>query len=240
MMVKNIVPIDENTLIRYCNSKVDKTTFKTGKRFNNFIQVKMISNDNEDVNEDYKIYKIEKMGYYEYVNIKKDMVYNGETCKYDLCYYALFGYLKNNKLWSNEDQKYYDNWKQQNNYDEEKSREIIIDEWFDYLNERFNGADFTISFDKKELKEILTDKKIIIVKQDFNCYCFNGFCECCNKEIERPKTRFFIIKNDVMSVENVIDELIKQDCKTYCNHHFLEFFEKTKNSDIQFKMCFGS
>ena len=65
-----IITIDENTIIRYCNSKIDKTTFKTGKRFNNFIQVKMISNESNDVNEDYKIYKIEKMGYYEYVNIK--------------------------------------------------------------------------------------------------------------------------------------------------------------------------
>ena len=230
-----IITIDENTIIRYCNSKIDKTTFKTGKRFNNFIQVKMISNESNDVNEDYKIYKIEKMGYYEYVNIKKDMVYNGETCNYDVCYYAVFGYLKHNKLWDNEDQKYYDNWKENyNDADEDK----IFDEWVDYLQERFTGANFTISMDKKELNKILSTEKIIIIKQDFNCYCFDGYCECCNEEIERPKTKYFVIKNDIMSVENVIDELIKQDCKTYCNHNFLEFFDK--QTDIQFGMSFGS
>ena len=225
-----IITIDENTIIRYCNSKIDKTTFKTGKRFNNFIQVKMISNESNDVNEDYKIYKIEKMGYYEYVDIKKDMVYNGETCKYDVCYYAVFGYLKNNKLWDNEDQKYYDKWKENyNDADEDK----IIDEWFDYLQERFAGANFTISMDKKELNKILSTEKRIVIKQDFNCYCFDG---CCNEE--RPKTRFFVIRNDIMSVENVIDELIKQDCNTYCDHHFLEFFDK--KTEVRFEMIYGS
>ena len=46
------------------------------------------------------------------------------------------------------------------------------------------------------------------------------------------------IKNDIMSVENVIDELIKQDCKADCNHSFLEFFEK--KTDVQFDIFFGS
>ena len=117
-----IVPIDENTLLRYCNSKVDKTTFKTGKRFNKFIQVKLISDDNKDINEDYKIYKIERMGYYEYVSIKHSINYNNETGKCELCYYAVFGYLKNNKLWDDDDQRYYDNWKIENDYDENDGR----------------------------------------------------------------------------------------------------------------------
>jgi len=118
-----------------------------------------------------------------------------------------------------------------------------FNELTDYLDERFAGANFTISMDKNELKEILTTKKMIVIKQDFNCCCFKCYCfncddECCNEELIKPKTRYFVIKNDIMSVENVIDELIKQDCKTYCDHNFLEFFEK--QTDIQYGMSFGS
>jgi len=235
----NLIEFEENKLMRYCNSKIDKTTFETGKRFNNLIQVKMVSDEEFDTNDDFKFYKIIIVGNCECVNIKKDMGYNGETCKYEMNYYLLNADCKHNKLWDEEDDIYYHNWKI-NNYedDNDECKTIIIDEWFDYLQERFKNAKFVISMDKNELKEILTAEKTIVIKQEFNCYCFNGVCECCNEALIRPKTRYFVIKNDIMSVENVIDELIKQDCKTYCNHNFLEFFDK--QTDVQFGMFFGS
>ena len=223
-----LIVLEENKIMRYNNSRIDKTTFKTGKRFNNFIEVKMISNESDDVIEDYKIYKIKKSGNFEWVIIKNEMYYNGETCKYEMSYYLLGAGCKYNKLWDNEDDIYYNNWKK--NYDDERDSKII-DEWYCYLGERFKDAKFTICMDNKELKEILTTEKVIIVKQDFSCSCFN-------EELIRPKTRFFTIKNDIMSVENVIDELIKQDCKADCNHSFLEFFEK--KTDVQFDIFFGS
>ena len=43
---------------------------------------------------------------------------------------------------------------------------------FDELNNIFPNANFTISMDIEELDEVVTDKKFIVVKQNYNCYCY--------------------------------------------------------------------
>jgi len=102
-----------------------------------------------------------------------------------------------------------------------------------YIEERFPNTNFTISISLKKLKEKLTDQKEIIVKQHFFCSCWG-----CQDVNNRPPNKYFIIQNDNMTIENVIDELIKQNLTTDCDHQFLEGFDK--ETDIQYSMFFGS
>jgi hypothetical protein len=104
---------------------------------------------------------------------------------------------------------------------------------FKYMEARFPDAGFSICIDRDKLKDLLTEDKQIIIKQDFFCRCYG-----CENIDNRPPNKYFIINNDVMSYENVIDELIKQNCITDCDHNFLELI--VKQTDIQYELCFGS
>jgi len=107
------------------------------------------------------------------------------------------------------------------------------DEDFEYIQQRFPNAGFGIGIDRNKLKDLLTTDKQIIIKQDFFCRCFN-----CGDINNRPPNKYFIINNDVMSYENVIDELIKQNCITDCDHNFLEKIEQ--KTEVQYELWFGS
>tara|TARA_B100001094_G_C18142907_1_gene778933 strand:- start:1016 stop:1363 length:348 start_codon:yes stop_codon:yes gene_type:complete len=104
---------------------------------------------------------------------------------------------------------------------------------FKYIEERFKDANFTISIDKDILKDKLTDKKEIVIKQYFFCACYG-----CGDINNRPPNKYFIIRNDNMTYENIIDELIKQNMKAECDHRFLESFDK--ETEMQYGMFLGS
>ena len=109
--------------------------------------------------------------------------------------------------------------------DEEYERE------FEEYERMFPYAKFTISIDIEELDDLITDKQSIIIKQVYDCYCY----ENCNK-----KTEYFYIKGENLTQRYVIEQLIKKGLEIECNHIFLEGFEKTKGSECQFELIFGS
>ena len=108
------------------------------------------------------------------------------------------------------------------------------DEEVDFFNKRFPDAKFSICLRQDELKEKISDEKQVAIRQTFTCYChdtkYTG--------IDRPQPKFFVIKNDNMTVENVLDELIRQNMTADCNHQFLEGFYK--HTDAQYELFFGS
>ena len=111
----------EHREVRYNPCCVDATTFFIGKRYNNFIQIKLIRNDENELieNAEFKIYKIKTMELkngidetdiilLEYVDIKCF----ADECDYDgkiyVCYYMIGADKFNNKLWTDEDDKLYE------------------------------------------------------------------------------------------------------------------------------------
>jgi hypothetical protein len=116
------------------------------------------------------------------------------------------------------------------------SKQDILDHYdadFEYIQQRFPNAKFDIGIDRNKLTDLLTTDKQIIIKQDFFCRCYG-----CGDINNRPPNKYFIINNDVMSYENVIDELIKQNCIADCDHNFLELI--VKKTDVQYELWFGS
>ena len=116
------------------------------------------------------------------------------------------------------------------------TKQDILDHYdadFDYIQKRFKDAKFCVGIDRNKLKDLLTTDKQIIIKQDFFCRCYG-----CGDINNRPPNKYFIINNDVMSYENVIDELIKQNCITDCDHNFLEKIEQ--KTEVQYELWFGS
>ena len=104
---------------------------------------------------------------------------------------------------------------------------------FKYINERFPNAKFDIAIDRDKLTDLLTTDKQIVIQQKMNCRCYG-----CGDINHRPPNKYFIINNDVMSYENVLDELIKQNCFTDCDHNFLEKIEQ--KTECQYELWFGS
>ena len=96
----------------------------------------------------------------------------------------------------------------------------------------FPDAKFSIGLPIEEMNEILTDKKQIIVKHTFTCYCWDN----------QPKVPvYYHIKCEVMSIKNILQELIRQDTQEYyCNHNHLEGIDETKDSDCQWELFFAS
>ena len=111
----------EHREVRYNPCCVDATTFFIGKRYNKFIQIKLIRNDENELieNPEFKIYKIKTMELkngidetdiilLEYVDIKC----RADICDYDdkvyVCYYMIGADKFKNKLWTDEDSKQYE------------------------------------------------------------------------------------------------------------------------------------
>jgi len=122
-------------------------------------------------------------------------------------------------------------------YDAERQNDIDsqkFDADMDFINHRFPDAKFTICFTPDEIKERLSDESQIVVKQTFICYChdtkYTG--------VDRPQSKFYVINNAEMTVENILDELIKQNMTVECNHQFLERI--LKQTDAQYELQFGS
>ena len=91
----------------------------------------------------------------------------------------------------------------------------------------FKGAMFSIAIEDSELDDILTTQDQIMIKQDFDCYCFH----------KKREPRYFHIKRQgSKSLTNrcVIHQLIEQKMVLECNHVFLEGF--IKKTDCQFEL----
>lgn len=109
-----------------------------------------------------------------------------------------------------------------------------------YIDKRFPNAKFDISIDVSKLKDKLSDETEIVIKQTFCCGCYLRYEHMLlddNSHL-RPPNKYFVIRNDNMTIENIIDELIKQNMTTECDHRFLEGFDK--ETHIQYSMFFGS
>jgi hypothetical protein len=70
---------------------------------------------------------------------------------------------------------------------------------FDELNNIFPNANFTISMDIEELDEVVTDKKFIVVKQNYNCYCYDN----CDKQ-----PRYFYVTDNIITNKVILNKLI--------------------------------
>ena len=119
-----------------------------------------------------------------------------------------------------DDEFHYEEEDDQFHYDEE-----------DESNSEFKGAMFSIAIEDSELDDILSDKDQIMIKQDFNCYCFHV----------KREPRYFRIKcpkGKSLTNKQVIKELIEQRMILECNHVFLEGF--IKKTDYQYELMTGS
>jgi hypothetical protein len=88
-------------------------------------------------------------------------------------------------------------------------------------------------FEKKanEYKKLISDKKFIIVKNTYSCFCYDN----CKK-----KTDYFYIRGQNMTYRYVIEQLIYQGLQLDCDHRYLEGFYKKDDSDCQFEIWTGS
>ena len=131
----------EHREVRYNPCCVDATTFFIGKRYNKFIQIKLIRNDENELieNPEFKIYKIKTMELkngidetdiilLEYVDIKCC----SDECDYDgkiyVCYYMIGADKFKNKLWTDEDDKLYE-------IKMNEIRERDMADYHDYIND---------------------------------------------------------------------------------------------------------
>ena len=103
------------------------------------------------------------------------------------------------------------------------------------LDKIFPNALFYVAIDLEELDTIVTEKTDIIVKHVYNCFCYDD----CKKN-----TDYFYISctlDKKMTNKFIIQELIKQGLNLQeCNHHFLEGFIKSKESDCDFEIIVSS
>lgn len=107
------------------------------------------------------------------------------------------------------------------------------------IHKMFPNAKFNVSILLQDMEKTISDLDKIIVKQTFDCYCYDGY------EPELPAKWFPIHcsfdKGEKMTNKFVINELIKQGLVLDCNHCYLEgFYISSKNTTCQFEMFLGS
>jgi len=102
------------------------------------------------------------------------------------------------------------------------------------IEEMFPNAKFDIAIDFSELDDIISEHSNIVIKNTYNCYCYDN--------CKRPTDYFYITAKEGEKMTNkfIIKELIKQKLCLECNHIFIEGFIKSKDSDCQFEICTGS
>jgi hypothetical protein len=99
------------------------------------------------------------------------------------------------------------------------------------IDAMFPDANFNISVDIKELERVISNKNHIIIKQDFDCYCYDN----CGRD-----TKYFHIRGKNMTLKYIIRNLISQGLELDCNHNFLEGIQLCKNTENQFELWLGS
>ena len=108
--------------------------------------------------------------------------------------------------------------------DEQYDREIQL------IDEMFPNAEFAIAVGFENLEHKITDKKFIIVKSDYDCYCY----DLCNKPPD-----YFYIHGENMTYRYVLEQLIKQGLTLECNHRFVEIITQIGDSNV-FEIWTGS
>ena len=68
------------------------------------------------------------------------------------------------------------------------------------LDEMFFNAYFDVSMDIKALDDLVSDKKEIIIQQEFKCYCYKNL---------PTDNKIFTIRGDKLTKKYVIEDLIK-------------------------------
>jgi|UniRef100_A0A6C0IXY2 hypothetical protein len=102
---------------------------------------------------------------------------------------------------------------------------------FALITKMFPDAKFQIGIPPYKLDNLITNKTLIIIKQVFNCDCYD-MC------IQEPK--YFVIAGTCITSEYIIHELIKQGYKIDCKHVFIEGFEQSIDIDYQFNIIQSS
>ena len=97
------------------------------------------------------------------------------------------------------------------------------------IDRMFPNKNFHIAIDIEEIDDIITDKKSIIVKNEYNCYCYDGNM--------RP-TDYFYITGDVITNKVILNKLVEDNLCLECNHIFVEGFSKI--NDCMFEIMVGS
>ena len=111
---------------------------------------------------------------------------------------------------------------------EEDNEELFLNE-MKYIEETFPNAKFSICIPIGELDNIISKEKTIILKRQYL------------DDNSLWKNDFYVINCDVMSVRNVIYEMINQDIEGRGNHIFLEDIDQSSSdNDTQFNIYFGS
>ena len=87
------------------------------------------------------------------------------------------------------------------------------DDEYDRIHDMFPSAQFSVCTTIDQLDELVTDLKQIVIRSDYNCYCYG---------VQPRKTEYYYIVGDRITYKLVIDELINQGLDLYCNHRFLE------------------
>jgi hypothetical protein len=124
----------------------------------------------------------------------------------------------------------------------EQELEAKYDELNRQLDMLFPEAKFSICCIEslEDLDDVVDDKNnIIVLKMTHTCYCFDQ-----NEDPARPPSKYFNVlrKRNCISitVRDCIEALIEQDCDPNCNHQFLEGFDITDSSSMQYELCFMS
>lgn len=111
------------------------------------------------------------------------------------------------------------------------------DEEYEYDNKQINimfpNAEFSVAIDIKDIDELITDKRELIIKRTYDCYCYSY-------DDTKKKADYFYIRGENLTYRYVIEQLIKQRLQIHCEHRFLEGFDKTTDSVCQFELCLGS
>jgi len=108
--------------------------------------------------------------------------------------------------------------------DEEYETEIM------QINQMFPDALFTIAIDIDRMDEIVSQQPFIIVEHSYDCYCYN-----------RPKKKDNIyVRGDRITNKFIIQKLIDYGLCLECNHHFIEGFEKIRNTSYRYNISIGS
>ncbi len=110
----------------------------------------------------------------------------------------------------------------------EKTEEQVERE-FEILATMFPSRSITVCIDLEEINDLITTEKRMVVKQDFLCYCH---------QLRPRKTKFYVITGEQLTYKYVIQKLLKKGFRSYCNHHFLEYFQK--ETEVQYGIGFGS
>jgi len=90
---------------------------------------------------------------------------------------------------------------------------------------QFPEAHFVNCIPTWELNTVIIDKPVIAIKCEFYCYCYS----------EAPRNhKFFICKKEEGNITNLdlVNCLIDNNFHPGCDHIFLEFFDKTTESQV--------